>query len=290
MLRGKILNILTNIIISIFVIIILIFLIRIFIADRFYIPSHSMEPTVIRGDYVMINKLIFGARIYKNLDFIEGGELKTCRVKGLRKIKHNDLLVYNYPFAEKDKGINLSLQLVYLKRCVGLPGDTISIRNGMFYNSSATEPVGYLPAQEALSRTDSISLPPEVVRALRRGVNNSRWSILNLGPVYVPRAGGSISLDSMNYRIYTAPIEYETKGKLRLRDGKLFLDKEQIDKYTFINNYYFTAGDNLMNSRDSRYWGFVPEEYIMGVATRILYSYDKETKTFKWNRLFKKLK
>ncbi|MDP3442221.1 MAG: S26 family signal peptidase [Ignavibacteria bacterium] len=85
----------------------------------------------------------------------------------------------------------------------------------------------------------------------------------------IPKSGKIIILDSNNYMLYKIPIEYETNASLKLVNNRLFLDEELIEHYRFKNNYYFVVGDNIMHSSDSRYFGFVPEEFIVGVVWRI---------------------
>ena len=98
-------------------------------------------------------------------------------------------------------------------------------------------------------------------------------------------------LDTVNFQLYRLVIEYETGEKLRVdAQRRLTLGGKPIDSYTFQGDYYFFCGDQVLNSNDSRYWGFVPEEFIVGVVTRITYSRDRESGEFRWDRLLKSLK
>ena len=265
--------------------------VRIFVFDQFSIPSDSMEPTLIPGDHILVNKLVFGARIYKNFDFLEGKEMESWRTWGWRKIRRNDVVVFNYPWAHSKKGISFAIDKVYVKRCIGLPGDTLSIRNGIYCNPAVPDStLGYLRGQLDLSRTRPEDLDPKVLRSLKRGEPETRWNIKELGPLYIPRRGGTVELDSTNYKLYGSVIRYETGNPLVYRNGKLFAGDREIRSYTFLKDYYFMGGDNVLNSRDSRYWGFLPEEYIIGVATRVLYSENPHTEDIRWKRTLKKLK
>ena len=106
----------------------------------------------------------------------------------------------------------------------------------------------------------------------------------------MPRKGGLVTLDTINFRLYRLVIEYETGKKLRMNaQRQLTLGGEPIAEYIFQGNYYFFCGDQVLNSNDSRYWGFVPEEFIVGVVTRITYSRDRESGEFRWDRLLKKV-
>ena len=284
----RIIDVILTVIIWLFFLAVILIGIRVFVFDTFRIPSNSMNPTIINGDKVLVNKLIFGARIYKNLDFMEGDSLEIWRVKGFRAIRHNDLLVFNYPY-EKNRSISFDISIVHLKRCVGIPGDTISIRNGFLQASSYLDTLGHYAGQLELSLADSIRYEPGIFRALPRGRSGNNWTIRNLGPLYVPEQGGKINIDSTNYRLYGSIIEYETGKKLHFTDSIIMLGKVEIKQYIFLNNYYFAVGDNAINSRDSRYWGFVPEEYIVGIASRILYSKDPYTGKYRRDRWLKSL-
>jgi len=88
-----------------------------------------------------------------------------------------------------------------------------------------------------------------------------------MGPLYIPRAGDRVELDSLNYELYRLVVEYETGGALTCDGNLLRLHGEAISTYEFRENYYFFCGDNVINSKDCRYLGFVPEEFIIGVAS-----------------------
>ena len=92
-----------------------------------------------------------------------------------------------------------------------------------------------------------------------------------------------------NALVYRKAIEWEQKKKLRIQGDSVLLGDSLIREYTFLKNYYFTAGDNVLSSRDSRYWGLLPEEYIVGKATRIFRSVNKYTGKERWNRFLKKI-
>ena len=84
-------------------------------------------------------------------------------------------------------------------------------------------------------------------------------------------------------------IEWEQRDKLSLRNDSVWLGDSLITEYQFKKDYYFAAGDNVVNSQDSRYWGLLPEQYIVGVATRIWKSVNPTTEEIRWNRIFKRI-
>ncbi|MBS1665440.1 MAG: hypothetical protein JST68_30640 [Bacteroidetes bacterium] len=97
-----------------------------------------------------------------------------------------------------------------------------------------------------------------------------RWTRDNYGPLWVPKAGASMQLTALNYPIYERIIRTYEGNKLEMRDGKIYLNGREETKYTFKMNYYWVIGDNLHGSQDSRYWGFVPEDHLIGKVSSIL--------------------
>ena len=95
---------------------------------------------------------------------------------------------------------------------------------------------------------------------------NFNCTIKNMDPLWVPSKGCSINLDSQNYKLYSRIIAYELRSDASFRGDTLIINNTPITNYTFNNNYYFACGDNVLNSGDSRYWGFIPEDFIIGVA------------------------
>jgi signal peptidase I len=114
------------------------------------------------------------------------------------------------------------------------------------------------------------------------------WTIDNYGPVVIPRKGTTINLTPINYLIYQQTINRLEKAEIKEMSGVYYLNGLPLTSYTFLHNYYFMMGDNRHNSNDSRYWGFVPEENIIGKANIILFSSDWNG--IRWNRILKQIK
>jgi signal peptidase I len=120
---------------------------------------------------------------------------------------------------------------------------------------------------------------------------NMQWSQDNFGPLWVPKEGATISINDSTLTLYGFTIvNYDHNKNAEVKDGKLLIDGKEVSSYTFKQNYYFMSGDNRHNSLDSRYWGFVPEDHIVGKAFFIWLSIDKDAdfmNKIRWNRFFK---
>lgn len=258
---------------------------RIFIADQFIIPTWSMAPTLVPGDRVVVNKLLMGARIYTDFDFRDGGqELKSMRIKGLRRLKHNDIVVFNYP--QVGDRIAFKINYVYCKRCVALPGDSLSIENGHYRCNNYEGVLGLQAEQDRLETVpdDAYDFAGMAVHPFDERVG---WTFKQMGPLYIPRKGDIMTLTAKEGVVYKSLLEYET-GKSVAADWErncVLLDDVPVTKHLWQHNYYFMAGDNVHDSMDSRYWGPVPEDYIVGVVKLVSYARDKETDKIKWDRV-----
>lgn len=260
------------------------FFCRIFVVDQFVIPSDSMYPTLQVGDRVWVNKLVMGARIYDDLESASSSTLRSWRTRGIRKVKRNDILIFNFPINE-DR-IAFKINYVYAKRCVALPGDSISAVDGYYRNSNWTGVLGNKHAQDYLNSIPDDKLD-EWIKYTIPYDHRYPWNIRNFGPIYVPRKGDVMRLDAKALLFYAKILEFETDKKFSLStDGKVLSDGVPMEYHIFTHNYYFTVGDNVMNSHDSRYWGFVPEEYIVGVVGIIPYSIDENMGKLRKNRIF----
>ena len=259
---------------------------RIFVADQFIIPSDSMAPTLQVGDRVWVDKLIAGARIYNDIDSVNNSNLQSWRTRGIRKVRRNDIVIFNYPINKKK--IAFKINYVYAKRCVALPGDSISGVDGYYKNSNHKGTLGNKEVQDEFNRIPEKMLPEKGKYTIPRAYERFPWTIKNFGPLYVPRKGDVIHLNADNVLFYSLVLEFETGKKFTVSpNGEVLADGTPMDYHIFTHDYYFTCGDNVMNSRDSRYWEFVPEEYIVGVVDFIPYSIDKVTDEFRWDRFLK---
>ena len=223
----------------------------------------------------------------------------------------------------------------YVKRCVGLPGQTLQIKNRVVYldGKANKEPdnVQYtyyvklkqnIPEElleqlgismedlASLNETGCIPLTSTAAKVLSKRKDvvssvrinddemtgdlyplnaNTGWTRNNYGPIWIPQKGKTIHLDLKNLPIYERPISVYENNDLKVKDGKIFINGKQTNTYTFKMDYYWMMGDNRHNSADSRYWGFVPEDHVVGKPIFIWWSSDPDRNGFsgiRWSRIF----
>ena len=260
---------------------------RALITDRFVIKGVSMEPTLHTGQGVWVNKLLMGPRIYTKFDF-ESPELHCIRLPGLRRLRVGDVAVFNYPYGRHGDTIAFKINYVYCKRCWGTPGDTVRIVDGrleipgqagddgrMFWDDGRMAGDGRWP--RVLGEIpDSVLLERRVLRAGQFAGEGERWTIKDFGPIVVPKRGMTIVLDSVARRHYARVIDWE--GRSPVKPGMTesvpgtaesvpgTAERGPAETYTFRQDWYFFVGDNQADSRDSRYFGFVPADFVVGIV------------------------
>lgn len=273
---------------TVLLLVVLAVILPVFVCDQFRIGGESMSPTLGTGDHVLVNKLLMGARIYRKYDFSDP-DMECFRMPGIRKPRPGDVAVFNYPKGRDRDRIEFRINYVYAKRCIGCPGDTVRIEDGYYRNSRIPErdicPAG---GQEAISDTPDSTL--KAMGVYIRTIPYSReydWTIRDFGPMYVPAKGSKVSIDTASVSLYAREIEYETGSRPEVSGGRVCLDGIPISEYEFKGDWYFFGGDNVLNSKDSRYIGLVPEEYIVGIATRVLFSENGGKKD--WGKFMKRI-
>jgi signal peptidase I len=278
-----------TIIVLLSVIIVLTIIMKVFLFDSFKIATPSMEPAIMAGDHIIVNKLLLGPRLYENFGFLKGEKTKMERIKGFRKVKRNDVLVFDFPYMTPDK-IRQGGYVFFVKRCVAIPGDTFLIDNGVYKVKNISEDLGHVKRQRELSEINESSLRDEIRNVFPKDTTYFRWSIKNFGPIYIPAKGDNIKIDSISIMLYKNLIEYETGKNLSVKKGIVYLNDSLLHNYTFLQDYYFMAGDWIFDSVDSRYWGLLPDDLIIGKAAIIWKSQDINTGKFRWERFLKTVK
>ena len=223
----------------------------------------------------------------------------------------------------------------YVKRCVGLPGQTLQIKNRIVYlNGKANkEPdnvqysyyvklkgqmptelmdelgisnedmaslnqYGYLPLTQRAAK--KLAARKDIVAGIRLSTDAQTgdlyplnaytgWTRDNYGPVWIPKKGATVKLNMKNIAVYERPIRAYEHNDLKVKDGQIYINGRLAHSYTFKMDYYWMMGDNRHNSADSRYWGFVPEDHIVGKPIFIWWSHNPDHPGFsgiRWSRLF----
>jgi len=341
-----------------FMLIFLAILFRWLVLEAYTIPSSSMAGTLQPGDFILVSKLHYGPRTPSTLlhiplthrkiwrtDINSYLDIPQIRLPNYRlstwSVKHNDVVVFNYPLDT----LPTELKMPYVKRCAGLPGETVEIRQSKIYANETLLPVkypqqfryfvrtkkginskfftkvgisdyvrhkkqeGYIYVLHAspyqikkLAPLQDVGLITGIIRqenkasqydpALFPSEESLGWNQDFYGPVVVPKKGLKLPMSPHNVKLYGALVknfEAKDKNKVILRDGQLLIDGKVQEQYTFKKNYYFMVGDNFHASLDSRYWGFVPEDHIIGKAVAVWMSLDQKKPWFggkiRWSRI-----
>lgn len=255
----------------------------------FSIPSDSMEPSLQPGDLIMVNKWLLGARLFDVCSAVEGKRVHIQRLPGLGQLKRNDVVVFNFPYINQWDSIQINMHRYYVKRCVALPNDTIEIRHSHFYVRGFNYPLGNVASQDNLEKMfqNRGDIPRELCIKAFPLDSMTEWTIREFGPLKIPHHGYQVKLDKLSISLYRKLMEWETGRHITCKDGKILLGDSVVTDYTFCKDYCFVAGDRTENSQDSRYWGMLPIEFIVGKATRILWAHDSQTHRIRWERIWK---
>ena len=388
-----------------------------YILQPFVIPTGSLEKTLRVGDFLLVSKFHYGARVpstvisfpmvhdtiplLKTRSYLKKPQLPYIRIPGFQEIKNNDIVVFNWPadtvrkFFVKEKGVikPRDKKSNYVKRAIGVPGDSLEIKNGVVYlngqenklperakplytykifskdgvssnNLKNLEIDGFIRRfvirnlsqesynslkdfilsisnnneNEYLIYTDDQGIPIKKVRDLgldiREIIDNEKelsltindankirnsnhfdtifrsieetdytnsvffpgnkrfnWNNDQLGPIYIPEAGKKIKLTIDDLPLYKKIIRDYENNEVEVVDNKIYINGKISSNYTFKQDYYWMMGDNRYNSEDSRVWGFVPFDHVLGKPVFIWMSIDGlfngiSNWKFRWDRIF----
>ena len=388
-----------------------------YILQPFVIPTGSLEKTLRVGDFLLVSKFHYGARIpstvisfpmvhdtipiLKTRSYLKKPQLPYIRIPGFQEIKNNDIVVFNWPadtvrkFFVKEKGVikPRDKKSNYVKRAIGIPGDSLEIKDGIVYlngqenklperakplytykifskdgvSSSKLKNLeidGFIRRfvirnlsqesynslkdyilsisntneNEYLVYTDNQGIPIKKVSELsidiREIIDNEKelsltindankirnsnefdtifrsiektnytnsvffpgnkrcdWNNDQLGPIYIQKAGEKIKLTMDDLPLYKKIIRDYENNEIEVVDNNIYINAEMSSNYTLIQDYYWMMGDNRYNSQDSRVWGFVPFDHVLGKPVFIWMSIDGlfngiSNWKFRWDRVF----
>jgi signal peptidase I len=245
-----------------------------------------MENTLLVGDFLLVTKFTYGATSPRNVPFTNI-RIPYFKLPGFKNPKLGDIIVFDFPGDrdEKESGEVLN----YIKRCVGLPGDTIQIINKRLYNNGKEYPNP--PESKFLPTT----LPTNVTNP-KIFPKGSGWNEDNYGPLRVPKTGDKIYIDSTNFGTWKMFVQKEGSTITLSKDKKVLVDNVELknNEYEVKRDYLWMMGDNRNNSLDSRFWGPMPVENVVGEAFLIYWSWDanipfsdlfKLIGSIRWNRI-----
>ena len=234
-----------------------------FVIASFLVPTGSMENEVMTGDFLMVNKFIYGPSTPRNIMFTNI-RLPWVMLPGFKDVKRGDVIVFEFPGYREE--VHPEEFTYYLKRCIALSGDTLEVRNRVVYVNGQPAP---LPKNMKFN----------FARILPPGYHDERifppgapFNEDNYGPIVIPKKGMVMDISSSNYKMWETFIKRDGHAPALLGDGTVLIDGKPANKYVVEKDYLFGMGDNRDNSLDSRFWGFVPRENIVGTPMFVYFS------------------
>ncbi len=324
---------------SLVVAVVIVLIVRSLLFDLFRIPTPSMEENLLVGDYLVVSKLHYGPRTPVSLGIpltsihLPGVTFPYHRLPGFSEVQRGDPIVFNYP--PDDEPIDRKVH--YVKRVIGMPGDTLSVRDKLVHIDGDPLPLGrgmqqYWTVTKSDARyqiprrrmeemgisevrrtnraeTVRVLATPEGAKQMRQRswvrsiepyvLNSDEYNDLmypsgrgytpdNYGPVHIPAKGTTVKLTDRNWAVYRPVIvRYEGHDARQMTDSTFAIDGARTSTYTFQQDYFFAMGDNRDNSQDSRFWGFVPMDHVVGKAVLTYFSWDHEAWLPRFGRILR---
>lgn len=240
--------------------------IKTFLIETSRVPTGSMEKTILVGDFLFVNKFIYGATSPRTIPFTNIA-LPYFQLPAIREPKRGDIIVFEYP-GDRDELRPAEINN-YVKRCIGIPGDTIEIIDKVvFVNGKEAWIPPYIQYINPYVTPKGVANP----RIFPKGSN---FNEDNYGPIVVPKKGDVIPLNLETVEKWRTIIDREFGRRVVTVEGnQVYIEGKPVNSYTLKKDYYFMMGDNRDDSADSRFWGFVPRDKIVGQAFLIYWSWD----------------
>jgi signal peptidase I len=338
-------------------------LVHTYVMQPYTIPTSSLEKSLLVGDFLFVSKFHYGARtpmtpiaapmVHDTLpllnvkSYTKKPQLPYFRFFAMQEVNRTDIVVFNWPAdtlfnmykaADKRYDKPIDKKTNYVKRCVGIPGDSLSIKDGIVYINRKIMPMperakpqySYTVTTDGtgfdqtyitkeLNITDGVyqstqntfyfrALTEEsanrlrlnpIVKSVIRNISheaeaaifpyNTNWNLDNLGPIYIPKKGVTVALNTKSLPFYKTIIREYEKNDLKVTGDEIRINGQIATTYTFKQDYYWMMGDNRHNSLDARYFGYTPEDHIVGKPVFIWMSLDPNGKGFnkiRWDRVF----
>jgi signal peptidase I len=343
-------------------------LVHTYVMQPYTIPTSSLEKSLLVGDFLFVSKFHYGARtpmtpiaapmVHDTLpllnvkSYLKFPQLPYFRFFAMQEVNRTDIVVFNWPAdtlynmyktADKRYDKPIDKKTNYVKRCVGIPGDSLSIKEGIVYvngkilpmperskpqysyrisldgktpidfdylfkEMNITDGINYVSnsrdtigitalTYENAERMKNIPGITSVIRNIDTGNEQgifpyiNKWNRDNFGPVYIPKKGATVALNAQTLPFYKKIISEYEKNELKVNGNEIRINGQVATTYTFKQNYYWMMGDNRHNSLDARYFGYTPEDHIVGKPVFIWMSIDGINNGIKnwkirWDRMF----
>ncbi len=237
-----------------------------FVLASFEVPTGSMENEIMTGDFLLVNKFVFGGTTPRTIPFTNV-RLPAFKLPAFWEPERGDVIVFIFPGMREEAQAREFAY--YLKRAIAVAGDTLEIRNRIV-SVNGTPMVN----PRNIKYNYSSIRPPEW-HDPRIFPTGAPWNEDNYGPIRIPKKGDVIALDGGNFPQWEVFIEREGHQADRV-DGEVYVDGAKAASYTVERDYLFGMGDNRDNSLDSRFWGFIPKDDVIGTPLIVYWSWNPD--------------
>ncbi|HTK82410.1 MAG TPA: signal peptidase I [Bacteroidota bacterium] len=241
-----------------------------FVIASFEVPTGSMENEIMTGDFLLVNKFVFGGTTPKTIPFTST-QIPSFKLPALWKVDRGDVIVFIFPGMRDE--VAPAEFAYYLKRCMAVAGDTLQVVNRVVYVNGKPAPV---PLN---MKFNTPVIKPAGYADTRIFPDGAPFNEDNYGPIVIPKKGDHIALTPATLPAWRIFIMREGHAVAQ-RGTQILVDGKPQDSYIVQRNYVFGMGDNRDNSLDSRFWGFIPEEAVVGTPLVVYWSWDPDVSIF----------